>query len=148
MRTQRGKVHEAGEGDSPEACGVDNVGAVDLGAEQALDIRASRRGTKQRTNQKTIRQPIVQAEHNVGDKTERCCANAVLVIKWPGGANESPVVDEGFGSNVEIHCGVHGHKRKHGYCVGYEPPLNTLPSAMDGVEERRHTLEEQQDEHP
>ena len=55
MRTQRGKVHEAGEDDNPEVCGVDNVTTVDLGAEQVLDIRASRRGIKQRTDQKTIR---------------------------------------------------------------------------------------------
>jgi len=55
MRTQRGKVHEAGKGDSPEICGVDNVATVDLGAEQALDIQVSMSGTKQRTNKKTIR---------------------------------------------------------------------------------------------
>ena len=35
MRTQRGKVQEAGKGDSPDACRVDDVAAVDLGAEQA-----------------------------------------------------------------------------------------------------------------
>jgi len=33
MCTQRGKVHEAGKGDSPEVRGVDNVAAVDLGVE-------------------------------------------------------------------------------------------------------------------
>jgi len=55
MRTQRSEVHEAGKGDSPEVCGVDYVATVDLGVEQALDIRASRRDIKQRTNQKTIR---------------------------------------------------------------------------------------------
>jgi len=33
MVTQRGKVHEAGKGDSPEACGVDDVATVDLGVE-------------------------------------------------------------------------------------------------------------------
>jgi len=30
MVTQRGKVHEAGKGDSPEACGVDDPTTVDL----------------------------------------------------------------------------------------------------------------------
>ena len=55
MRTQRGKVQEAGEDDSPVVCGVDNVATVDLGAEQALDTSASERGIKQRTDQKTIR---------------------------------------------------------------------------------------------
>jgi len=40
MGTQRGTVHEAGKGDSPEVCGVD-LATVDLGVEQALDVWAS-----------------------------------------------------------------------------------------------------------
>jgi len=55
MRTQRGKVHEAGKGNSPELCGVDNVATVDLGAEKTLDTRESGRDIKQRTHQQTIR---------------------------------------------------------------------------------------------
>jgi len=51
MRTQRGKVQEAGEGDSPEVCGVDDVATIDLGAEHqtpgfmgaALDKELTRR---------------------------------------------------------------------------------------------------------
>jgi len=33
MLTQRGEVQEAGDGDSPDVCGVDNVATVDLGVE-------------------------------------------------------------------------------------------------------------------
>ena len=62
--------------------------------------------------------------------------------------SEFPVIDEGVGLNVEVHRGVHGHKREHDHSVEYEPPLDAIPSAMDGVEKRCHTLEEQGDEHP
>jgi len=154
MRTQRGKVQEAWKGDSPEVCRVDNVATVDLGGEQGSDARASGRNIRQRTNQKTIRQPIVQAEHNIGDKAESPVANVVLVIKWPGAVNCGcqlvvfTVIDKGIRLNVEVHHGVHGHKREHGHGVEYEPPLDALPSAMGGVEERCHTLEKKHDEHP
>ena len=47
MRTQRGKVQEAGKGDSPEVCGVDNVATVDLGTEQTSDARTSGSEIKQ-----------------------------------------------------------------------------------------------------
>ena len=36
MRTKRGKVHEAGEGDDPEVRGVDNVATIEL-EESELD---------------------------------------------------------------------------------------------------------------
>ena len=55
MRTKRGKVHEAGKGDSPEVCGVDDVTTIDLGAEWTLDTWESEHGIKQRTDQQTIR---------------------------------------------------------------------------------------------
>jgi len=54
MRTQRGKVHEAGKGDGPEVRGVDNVATKDLGPEWVLDTWAGGYGIKQRTNQKTV----------------------------------------------------------------------------------------------
>ena len=57
------------------------------------------------------------------------------------------VIDKGFGLDVEVHRGVHGHKREHGHGVGYEPPFDTLSPAVDGVEEGCHTLEEEHDEH-
>ena len=49
---------------------------------------------------------------------------------------------------MEVQRGAHGHKREHGHSMEYEPPFDTLPSAMDGIEERCHTLKEQHDEHP
>ena len=114
-----------------------------------LDTWASGRSIKQRTNQKTIRQPIVQVEHSVGDDAKIHIANFVLVFEWPGAENSgtfkfevSAVIDKGFGLDMEVHRGVHGHKREHGHVVGYKPPFDTLPSAMDGVEEGCHTLEE------
>jgi len=55
MRTQGGKVQEAGKGNSPEVCGVYNVATVDLGVEKMLDTRESESGIKQRTDQETIR---------------------------------------------------------------------------------------------
>ena len=55
MRTQRGEVQEAGEGDSPEVGAVDDVTSVDLEAEQTLDIQASGHDIKQRADQQTIR---------------------------------------------------------------------------------------------
>ena len=106
-----------------------------------------------RTNQKTIRQPVVQAEHNIRDKAESPFANGLLVIKWPGGKLHVcrvalAVIDKGIGLNVEGRRSVHRHKREHGDRVEYEPPLDALPSPIDGVEERCHTLEEQQDGQP
>jgi len=52
------------------------------------------------------------------------------------------VIDKGTGLNLEVQRGVHGHKREHGHGVAYEPPLDALLSAMGGVEECHHTLEE------
>jgi len=71
-----------------------------------------------------------------------------LVKKWPREFRRTivAVIDKGVGLNVEVQRSVHGHKREHGDGVEYEPPLDALLSAMDGVEERRHTLEEQQGE--
>ena len=53
MRTQRTKVHEAGEGDDPAVPGVYNVAAVEL-EEPVLDICASEHGIGQKANQKAI----------------------------------------------------------------------------------------------
>ena len=52
--TQRGKVHEARKGDSPDVCGVDNIATVDLGVDQTpLDTRESDRGL----NEELTRRP-------------------------------------------------------------------------------------------
>ena len=54
MHTYRAEVHKEGEGDSPEVPGMNNVAAIELGGELALDSRMSGRRFKQRTDQKTI----------------------------------------------------------------------------------------------
>lgn len=71
--TERGKVHEAGEGDSPEVRGVDYVATIDLGRNgcKMLDAWVSERGTRLRTDQETIGQPVIQEEHKSGDNGER-----------------------------------------------------------------------------
>ena len=53
MRTQRSKVHEAGESDSPEVRGVDDIATVEL-AEPALDAWMSERGIERMAYQKPI----------------------------------------------------------------------------------------------
>ena len=53
MRTKRGKVHEAGEGDGPEVHGVDNIATIELD-ERELDTWMGERITKRGTDQKTI----------------------------------------------------------------------------------------------
>ena len=71
------------------------------------------------------------------------------VLEWRGVSILVPTaIDEGIGLSVEVHRGVHGHKREHGRGIEYEPPFDALLSAMTGFEERRHTLEEQRDDHP
>jgi len=72
--------------------------------------------------------------------------NLILVLEWLGDLGTIvayAVVDEGHGLNVEVQRGIYGHKREYGHSVEHEPPLDTLLSAMDGVEERHHALEEQ-----
>ena len=54
MRTQRAEVHEAGEGDSPDVPGVDNVATIELEEEPVLDIRVCEHRIKQRTDQKIV----------------------------------------------------------------------------------------------
>ena len=53
MRTQRTKVHQAGESNDPEVPGVYNIAAVEL-EELVLDIWASKRGIGQMANQKAV----------------------------------------------------------------------------------------------
>ena len=52
--TKRANVHEAGEGDDPKVPGVDDVAAIELGEEPALETMASGHNVKQRTHQKPI----------------------------------------------------------------------------------------------
>ena len=46
----------------------------------------------------------------------------------------------------ELDPGERGREREHDGGVGYEPPLDTLSSAIDGVEQGGHTIEEQHDD--
>ena len=63
-------LHEAGDGDKPEFCGVDNVTTVELG-EAVSGTWTSKHGNEQRVYQETIGQPTVQKEHGVRDNRER-----------------------------------------------------------------------------
>ena len=47
VRTQRAKVHEAWEGDCPEALGVDYIAAIELEKEPALETWVSKHGAEQ-----------------------------------------------------------------------------------------------------
>ena len=63
-------------------------------------------------------------------------------------AGELAVIDVGNGLKVEVHCVLYGHNREHDQGVRYEPPFDTLPSAIDWIEQRCHALEEQCDDDP
>ena len=49
---------------------------------------------------------------------------------------------------MEIHRGEYSRKRERDHGVGYEPPLDTFPSAMNWVKQRGHTSEEKDDDDP
>ena len=74
MRTQRAKVHEAGEGNNPEVHRVDGEATIEL-EEPALGIWASECGFERGTNQKPLGQPIVQKVHKIDTKTGHLGAN-------------------------------------------------------------------------
>ena len=117
------------------------------------DTWASEWNIKQRTNQKAIGQPIGQGERNTGYYINEVGSLSPLVSKWPWGhqalnTREFTAIDVGNGQKVEGRRGEHGHKRKHDDGVGYETPLDTIPSAIDGVEERGNALEEHCNEGP
>ena len=148
IRTQRAKVNKAGESDDPEAHGVDGVATIQLGGERALDTWVSERGIKQRADQKSIGQPTAQEEGAISNDSERLVLCESPVSNWPGGchvldARELAIINEGNGLNIEGHCDLYSHKREHGRGVGYESPLDRLPSAVDRVEQRGHALEGQ-----
>ena len=83
MRTERAKVHEAGEGDDPEFLGVDNVTTIKL-EEPTLDTWMSERSVGRGTDQETIGQPIVQGERDIGNNTDRTGGNGHLVCERSG----------------------------------------------------------------
>ena len=61
---------------------------------------------------------------------------------------EPTVINVGIRLNDEARRGEHRHKREHDHSVRYESPLDTIPSEMDGFEQRGHTFEEQCDDDP
>ena len=76
-----------------------------------------------------------------------------LVSKWTRwyyalDTRELAVIDVGDGLKVELHPDKHGHERENDPGVGYEPPVETLPFAAGGVEQRSNALEEDDDENP
>ena len=111
MRTQRAKVHETGEGDSPYTHGIDDIATVELGA-VALDTWTCERRTKQRTNQKTIGQPIVQDENGILNNSDRVGDGfGPLVLKRCSKyAWGFAIVDVGNRLTVELHRGSYGHE--------------------------------------
>ena len=54
VRTPRGEVYEAGEGDDPKALGADNVATIELEGESTSATWASDRSIREITNQKPI----------------------------------------------------------------------------------------------
>lgn len=91
------------------------------------------RRVKQRTDQKTISQPIVQTERGSVHKADHREGDFYRVKIWSIGG--VAVINVGNGEHVEIYRGVHGRQKEHDYCVGRESPLDTLASAMDGVKQ-------------
>ena len=85
MRTQGPEVHEAGEGDDPQVPGVDYEAAVELEDEPRLEACVSECSIRQRTDQESIGQPIVQEEHEIRNNTERPGVNGPSVSKWSTG---------------------------------------------------------------
>ena len=148
MRTQRGKEHEGGKGDGPDIHGVGNIATVEL-EEPGLDTCMGERGTKQRTDQKTIGQPIGQGVNDILNNTVRFGDIGPLDFTHCSKYTWGPaIVNVGKRLNVELHHGSYGHKREHRHSVGYDPPFDRLPSAIDGVKQRGHTLEEHRNDDP
>ena len=136
-RTNRTKVHEAGEGDDPEFLGIDNIATIKLG-KPTLDVWANERGIGRGTDQKTIGQPIVQGERNTGNNTEHTGGSEYLVCKRSRrrpalDTREIAVIDVGNGLRAEVRRGSHSHNQERDHGVRYESPLDTLPLVVDRV---------------
>ena len=148
MRTQRGKVHDTREGDGPDIHGIDDIATVELEA-VALDTWMGERSTKQRTDQKTIGQQIVQGETDILNNSDRVWDIGSMILKrYSKYTWGLAIVDVGSGLNAELHRGSHGQKREHRHGVGYDSPFDSLPPAIGGVKERGYTLEEHCDDDP
>lgn len=81
VRTHRGEVHEAGEGDNPVVHGVDNITTIEL--EEATCVRYPGERLWHKAYQKTIGEPIVQEKHEVGNDTDGLGVDEELISKRP-----------------------------------------------------------------
>ena len=82
-RTHRAKVHDGGDDDDPKVHRIGYVATIEL--EVSVLGASTRTQHKQGTNQKALRKPVVQEEHEIGDNTERHWANETLISKWSRG---------------------------------------------------------------
>ena len=80
MRTKRAKVHEVGEGNDPEALGIDNITTIKL-EERTSDTWMSERSIGRGTDQETIGQPIVQGERDIDNGGEYVGGSGHLVCE-------------------------------------------------------------------
>ena len=151
MRTQRAKEHDARKGDDPEVREVDDVATIEL-EEAALATWASDRSIRRTANQKNVGQKVVEDKQDIGNNGERLGIHDRLISERPRRcsalAGEFAVIYVGNEKNVEVHHSEDSDTRERDGGVGYEPPFDTLPSAMDGAKQRGHTLKEQHDDDP
>ena len=113
----------------------------------------TKRTAKQRTNQKTIAEPIIQEDCDTGNDNKRLGGNERSISKrsrrhHARDTRVFTIIDVGDKINVELHRVSYGHKQEHNYSVGYKFPFDTLPPAIDGVEQRGHTFKEQHNDRP
>ena len=105
------------------------------------------RSIKQRVDQNAITQSIGREKHDIRKNAKHLRVKVQLVPKRSrrkrAPAREHMVIDVGNGLKVGLHPSRYGHKREYDNGVGYESPLDRLPSATDWVEERSHTFEGQ-----
>ena len=152
MRTYGAKEHEAGEGNGPGVLRVDHVATIELGKELALNTQR----VNAAPNEELTKSPSASQLHSVsiafGITLSAVGGNHYLVSPWPRrqytvDTGELAVIDVRNGKNVEVHPGLYGRSREHDRGIGYKPPLDTIPSAVVGVKQCGHTLEEQYDYH-
>jgi hypothetical protein len=61
---------------------------------------------------------------------------------------EFSAIDKGTRENIAVYREGYRRSREHGNSVCHESPLDALRGMVDGVEQRAHTLEEQNDDKP
>ena len=104
------------------------------------------------TYQEAIGQPPIQEEHKVVTDADHLGVGvgAELVPKRSrgrrvGGTTSmigSSSINVGHGLDMEVRRSEYRDKREHAHSVGHEPPLNTLPRAIDRPAQCHHTSKE------